>query len=429
MYKVFLVEDEVIVREGLRDNIPWEQYGYRFVGEAGDGEMALPLIRKVRPDVLITDIRMPFMDGLSLCRIVKAEFPEIRIIILSGYDDFEYARSAIDIGVERYLTKPVTRKAVIKAIEELNRKLEAEQEKESDLLPRREEMAAYGQFLRRRFFEDLFAGNYTVEQIYREAGKRSLDVTGPYYRVLLADIFAKDPKNEKKTLHACREDLYRFLLRHPGYLVTEWVSSSFCVIVRGDREAVLRGSDRVKDQLQKLTSAYEDGLDYFLCMSCVTGRLSALKECYEQTGQYYSLRYTNPGVHVVTEDNYPAAAAPADPQESREEADEKNADLLSQALAYIDENYTDEKISLNTVASEINVSPGYFSTFFSQRMDRTFVEYVTEKRIDKAKQLLRDTDEHTAQIAARLGYKDPNYFRYVFKKTTGCTPREFRNRS
>ena len=97
--KVFLAEDESVVREGLRDNIPWQQFGYQFVGEAGDGEMALPLIRKTRPDVLITDIKMPFMDGLALSHIVGQEFPEMKIIIISGYDDFEYARQAIQEGV------------------------------------------------------------------------------------------------------------------------------------------------------------------------------------------------------------------------------------------------------------------------------------------------------------------------------------------
>ena len=73
MLKVFLVEDEAVIRDGLRDEIPWEQYGFRFVGEAADGEMALPMIRKTRPDVLITDIKMPFMDGLSLSKIVSEE--------------------------------------------------------------------------------------------------------------------------------------------------------------------------------------------------------------------------------------------------------------------------------------------------------------------------------------------------------------------
>lgn len=103
MLKVFLVEDETLIREGLRDRIPWEQYGFRFVGEAGDGEMALPLIRKTRPDVIITDIKMPFMDGLELSRIVKEEFPKTKILIVSGYDDFEYAREALTIGVDQYI--------------------------------------------------------------------------------------------------------------------------------------------------------------------------------------------------------------------------------------------------------------------------------------------------------------------------------------
>ena len=85
MLKVFLVEDESIVREGLRDNIMWQQHGYQFAGEASDGEMALPLIRKIKPDLLITDIKMPFMDGLALSKIVSQEFPQMKIVIISGY--------------------------------------------------------------------------------------------------------------------------------------------------------------------------------------------------------------------------------------------------------------------------------------------------------------------------------------------------------
>ena len=100
MLKVFLVEDETIIREGLRDIIPWQQYGYILVGDAGDGEQALPMIRETRPDVLITDIKMPFMDGLALSSLVNKELPGTKIIIISGYDDFEYARQAIRIGVD-----------------------------------------------------------------------------------------------------------------------------------------------------------------------------------------------------------------------------------------------------------------------------------------------------------------------------------------
>ena len=86
MLKVFLVEDEVVMREGIKNNIPWEQEGFSFAGEASDGEMAYPLIQKTRPDILITDIRMPFMDGLELSRLVKQEMPDMKIIYKSVND-------------------------------------------------------------------------------------------------------------------------------------------------------------------------------------------------------------------------------------------------------------------------------------------------------------------------------------------------------
>ena len=129
MLKVFLVEDESVIRDGLRDGIPWQQYGFTLVGTASDGEVALPQIRKLRPDILITDIKMPFMDGLTLSRIVTEELPETKTIIISGYDDFEYAQQAIAIGVEQYLLKPISKGALLKALRAIKDRMEEEQER------------------------------------------------------------------------------------------------------------------------------------------------------------------------------------------------------------------------------------------------------------------------------------------------------------
>ena len=106
-YKVFFVEDEIVTREGIRDNVDWQACGFEFCGEAADGEMALPLLRTARPDVLITDIKMPFMDGLQLSKLVRERMPWVKIIILSGHDEFEYAQEAIKLGVTDYLLKPI----------------------------------------------------------------------------------------------------------------------------------------------------------------------------------------------------------------------------------------------------------------------------------------------------------------------------------
>ena len=128
MLRVFLVEDEFVVRENIKKMIPWEQYGYELVGEAPDGEVALPMIRKSQPDLLITDIKMPFMDGLTLSKMVRKDFPYMKIVILSGYDDFNYAKQAISIGVEDYLLKPITKNAFLERLTEIRNHFEQEKE-------------------------------------------------------------------------------------------------------------------------------------------------------------------------------------------------------------------------------------------------------------------------------------------------------------
>ncbi len=108
-------------------------------------------------------------------------------------------------------------------------------------------------------------------------------------------------------------------------------------------------------------------------------------------------------------------------------SDNQSKKVLKKALDYIEENYAQETLSLNSVAGAVNVSANYFSAIFSQAMQVTFIEYVTQKRMEKAKKLLRQTEKHSGDIALEVGYKDPHYFSFVFKKTQGCTPREYRS--
>ena len=153
MIKVFLIEDEIVIREALERMIPWKEYGFELVGKAKDGEIALPMIRKSKPDVLITDIKMPFMDGLTLSSIVKKEFPNIRIVIVSGYDDFEYARKAIAIGVDDYLLKPIARADFEKVLKKIQKDFE-EKDRQQDYYKKFErEMKEYENNSRRDFLK------------------------------------------------------------------------------------------------------------------------------------------------------------------------------------------------------------------------------------------------------------------------------------
>ena len=231
--KVFLVEDETVIREGLRDRIPWDQFGYRFVGEAADGEMALPLIRKTKPDVLITDIKMPFMDGLSLSKIVSKEFPRMKIIIISGYDDFEYARQAIEVGVDQYLLKPVTRMKLKNVLLELKDKIEQDQEQEDYRTQFQNEIQEYEQFSRRRFMEKILEGELSVKEIYDEAERQSIEITAAGYTLLFLYLQEKN-KDKMAGFLRKQDEVLHYFLRYPQYLLFRWNVNSYGVLVKGE---------------------------------------------------------------------------------------------------------------------------------------------------------------------------------------------------
>ena len=132
-YKVFLIEDESFTREGIRTKVDWQSVGFEFCGEAADGEMALPLIEAKQPEVIITDIKMPFMDGLQLSKIIREYMPWVKIIIISGHDEFEYARAALKLGVTEYLLKPITSADLIEVLKKVAIALDHEKHERENL--------------------------------------------------------------------------------------------------------------------------------------------------------------------------------------------------------------------------------------------------------------------------------------------------------
>lgn len=536
MLKVFLVEDESIMREGLRENIPWQQYGYEYVGDASDGEMALPLIRKAKPDVIITDIKMPFMDGLELSRIVMKELPNTKIIIISGHDDFEYARQAIQIGVEQYILKPITRESLKKVLLEVNEKIEAEQEKNNYLKKFQNEMRDYEQLSRRNFFEKLFGGQLPISELYGEAEKLSLDLNGPCFNILL--VTAQKKKNsgliapDTNVIENCNEAFLQYFMRFNEYLVFRWNMNTYGVLVKGEQEVVKSFTERAIQNVTRIYEAVQTDYDWYVAVGNYVERLSQLTECYSNVNHAFAQRFITPSKHILMNGGIDMIesgegdsniqdvdASQMDPEliksfltngsleevgefidgyfesvreairsklfrnylvlnvrfatlsyvkglgyeqdaflekadaydlpdldlgigvlreylykilrasiELREqESHSQGHKMMQGALAYIDAHYTQDSLSLNEVAGEIEVSANYFSAVFSQEMNMTFIEYVTKKRMEKAMKLLKQTDLSTSEIATQVGYKDPHYFSFVFKKTQGCTPREYRN--
>ncbi len=184
-YKAFLVEDEIVTREGIRDQVDWKGSGFEFCGEAPDGEIALPLLQATQPDVLITDIKMPFMDGLELCKIVRERMPWVKIIILSGHDEFEYAQRAIKLGVTEYLLKPVTVQDLHHVLWKIAAQLEQEKKEQENLRKLQEQIEENRAALRERLLLKLVVGAVSPTEAIEKGQLLGLDLIARCYLVVI----------------------------------------------------------------------------------------------------------------------------------------------------------------------------------------------------------------------------------------------------
>jgi len=188
MYRVFLVEDEIVVREGIRNSIQWESTPYVLAGEAPDGEMALSLIKDIKPDILVTDIKMPFMDGLALSRIVKKIQPWVKIIIISGHDEFQYAKEAISIGVEEYLLKPVSASDMLSSLDKVASVIEEEKSNLTSIENLKMQVQTSSDIVREKWLCDLVTGMVKTGDAIERARELKIDLIAPGYLVLAVEL-------------------------------------------------------------------------------------------------------------------------------------------------------------------------------------------------------------------------------------------------
>lgn len=542
MLKIFLAEDEVVVRETIKRMIPWEELGFKLVGEAADGEMALPLLIRQQPDLLITDIKMPFMDGLTLARLAKKEIPGLKVVILSGYDDFNYAKQAIGIGVEDYLLKPITKNALIERLSEIRSRYEHEKTQKEYYEKFQREMQAYEKNSSRDFFEALVDGSMDMMEVYKRAEKLGLDIVAEAYNVLIFTMNCDEDFSRQRDEYSSWEAeslelLENFFAGHSSAMLFRSNIFSYGVLLKGQRETIEENTRACVDEIRKILSRQDGRREWFLAVGQSVERLSQIQKSYHTASRAFSQRYLydenilyydemetmeHPGGQAETEDNAylqkvdvnalnPAIlqkflsnglqeetenfvkdyfyAIGQEPMESlvfrnyvilnvrfsvisfikglgcdtneMESADteevlaesgknmesaiayakkmisqaieirdqnsgNKNRSILKTAVDFIDSHYMEEDISLNTVANVANVSSNHFSALFSQNMGQTFIEYLTTLRMNKAKELLRCTGMRSSEIAGEIGYKDAHYFSYLFKKTQGMTPSDYR---
>ena len=533
MLKIFLAEDEVIVRETIKRMIPWEDLGFELVGEAADGEMALPLLLRQKPDLLITDIKMPFMDGLTLAKVAKKEIPGLKVVILSGYDDFNYAKQAINIGVEDYLLKPITKNALIERLTEIRSRYEHEKTQKEYYEKFHREMQAYEKNSSRDFFEALVSGSMDMMEIYRRSEKLGLDIVAEAYNVLIFTMNCEEDFSGQREGYSeweaeSLELLEEFFSENTSAMLFRCNIFSYGVLIKGQKETIEENTRSCVSEIQRILDRKEQKRQWFVAAGepveryHTASRAFSQRYLYDENILYYDEMASMEKKNVTEDDStylqkvdvnalnpvilqkflsnglleetenfvkdyfYAIGQEPLESlvfrnyvtlnvrfsvmsflkeigcatrtleQEDTEDvlsessknlenaiayaekiisqaialrdqnSGNKNRSILKTAVDFIDSHYMEEDMSLNKAANAANVSANHFSALFSQNMGQTFIEYLTNLRMNKAKEYLRCTSMRSSEIAGEIGYKDAHYFSYLFKKTQGMTPSDYR---
>ena len=283
--------------------VPWEQYGFELVGEASDGEMALPLIKKLKPDLLITDIKMPFMDGLTLCKVVKKEFPDIKIVILSGYDDFNYAKEAIGIGVEDYLLKPITKNAFLERLCEIRSRYEHEKSQREYYEQFHREMQEYEQNSSRDFFEGLISGTMDMGEMYERADKLGLDIVAEAYNILIFTLESENAAAGQSETYSewearAREKIEGLFADHSYAMLFRNNVFSYGVLVKEQKDNPGKNTRDCVESIREILSDAPAGQPWFIAAGEPVERLSNMKHSYNTAAQTYARRYLYDG-HIL----------------------------------------------------------------------------------------------------------------------------------
>lgn len=533
MYRIVIVDDEIEVREGIIESIEWERHGFECIGDYRNGSEALEAISELRPDLVLSDICMPFMDGIELTRQIQLNYPYIKVIILTGHDEFDYAQKALRLKVHDFIVKPITANELRNLLDKVKLEMDKEAENRENFSLLKMQLHQSLPLLRERFLEQLVGGTLRDFRLQERFEYFSLPWIAPPYLVVAIDIDDFDDikkekwQNDPELFRSAAFNIVQEVMEGKEAVVFRTREERMIVIFSGEAEegtyeAALNASEVIRFCMEKylkftvtvgvgtLCSTLHDlplsyngaisALDYrFLygknkvisildmegankpiqqldiewnrrfatliktgtqgeaqvligqLISNLKASLMPMGACYFQIQSIIiAVMNTihefagNDAVHfkgneIVLQDINRfqtldeielwllTICKEAILYMSEQRNDLTKMQVLS-VVDYIERHYSNENLTVDELCRHVHLSKSYFSAVFKQNKEQTIMEYVTRVRIDKAKDLLQQTPMKSYEVAAKVGYSDPQYFSVLFKKHTGTTPTEYREK-
>jgi len=399
MYTVLLADDEISVTDSMKTSISWASLGIEEVYTAADGAQALEVFRSHRVDLLITDIKMPRMDGLALLEHVRAHYPDTHCVLLSAYGEFEYARSALRLGVENYLLKPVQMNEITETIETAIDNMDVRRENKEML---------FRENILRRWLNGSISGV--------ELGERAsiLDIN-IYQSAYCAVCITK--KAKPASLSAYGEECMSEI-RSRLDCSAVWDNNGRYVLIIG-------GQDPLAQNLSDIFEAVARRLELTDKISVVIGSVVSgsddLPASYQQacalsnqaTESDPSCVRICPASLLTSRMALPAVDYPS------------LSPIVQKAIDYIHQRYS-EGASIKEFCANHTVTTAYIGYLFKKETHVFFNHYLNSCRIGKAIEMLTSTSYKINDIAAKTGFSNPSYFISSFKKYTGVSPQKYR---
>lgn len=303
MIKVFLVEDEVIIRNSIKNNIHWETHGFEFAGEASDGEMALSMILQIKPEIVITDIRMPFMDGLELSRQIKKNLPQTTIIILSGYGEFDYAKEAIKIGVTDYLSKPITEKQLLESLEKIKEKIEKKNKEKEDALKLQEKTEENRQSRMYQLLGDLIRGRISVTELLDKGNALGISLMAPVYNFMMMKVTLLNMNTSGKEFKDYQEKIRRMIENtadgNENMIIFRRATEGYVFMIKGQNKTELQ--ETIEHYIRNIQNQFNGWNDirYFIGVGSAVERMHELSKSYDCASKAFMYQYTSDKNEVI----------------------------------------------------------------------------------------------------------------------------------